>query len=421
MDVIDHYLTKNKFIPEIQEKPSEKLGIIIVIPCFNEPGLLDTLTALHKCTLPECDTEIITVINHNENATENIVKHNEKTLRESLNWITENKSPHLTYHIIYKPDLPQKHAGVGLARKTGMDEALYRFNLIKNHNGIIAGFDADAVCDTNYLTALWDHFKNNPKTPGASIYFEHPVDSEYFPAKINNGIVLYELHLRYLNQAMRFTGHPCAYHTVGSSFAVRANAYAKQGGMNKRKAGEDFYFIQKIISLGNYSEINTTRIVPSPRESDRVPFGTGAAITKWAKTDNEAYLTYNWASFETLQSFFQLISNFYTSHPSKYSQIIDTLHPSIIAYLEEINYLLEIQQVKNNTQTIQSFINRFYNWFSVFKAIKYLNASNIGYYNMGNVIEESKLLLHKKYNLETSHLTKTGLLQIYRNLDRGHQ
>ena len=29
--------------------------------------------------------------------------------------------------------------------------------------------------------------------------------------------------------------------------AVRAHAYARQGGMNRRQAGEDFYFMQKLV------------------------------------------------------------------------------------------------------------------------------------------------------------------------------
>ena len=62
---------------------------------------------------------------------------------------------------------------------------------------------------------------------------------------------LYELHLRYYKQALQFTGFPYYYHTIGSAFAVNAEVYCKQGGMNRQKAGEDFYFLQKIIGCFN--------------------------------------------------------------------------------------------------------------------------------------------------------------------------
>jgi hypothetical protein len=43
-----------------------------------------------------------------------------------------------------------------------------------------------------------------------------------------------------------------AYHTVGSAMAVKAYQYVKVGGMNRRQAGEDFYFIQKLVHSGNF-------------------------------------------------------------------------------------------------------------------------------------------------------------------------
>ena len=77
---------------------------------------------------------------------------------------------------------------------------------------------------------------------------------------------------------MTFAGLPYSYHTIGSAFAVTAKAYARQGGMNRRKAGEDFYFINKLIKGENFGEITNTTVFPSPRTSNRVPFGTGKAI-----------------------------------------------------------------------------------------------------------------------------------------------
>ena len=89
----------------------------------------------------------------------------------------------------------------------------------------------------------------NPRSPGCSIYFEHPLHGPLEP-KVYEAIAAYELHLRYYVQALRYAAFPYAHHTIGSSMAVRADAYAKQGGMNKRQAGEDFYFLHKIIPLG---------------------------------------------------------------------------------------------------------------------------------------------------------------------------
>ena len=48
-----------------------------------------------------------------------------------------------------------------LARKIAMDEAVRRFDQIGHTKGIIACFDADSLCDDNYLIELEEHFINH--------------------------------------------------------------------------------------------------------------------------------------------------------------------------------------------------------------------------------------------------------------------
>ena len=94
--------------------------------------------------------------------------------------------------------LPKKHAGVGLARKIGMDEACWRFQKIRNPRGIIAAFDADSRCEVNYFKAIVEHFQKKSHIQAASIYYEHPTQGVDFEEDVYAAIVLYELHLRYL-------------------------------------------------------------------------------------------------------------------------------------------------------------------------------------------------------------------------------
>jgi len=110
---------------------------------------------------------------------------------------------------------------------------------------MIICFDADCLCDSNYFLAIEEHAEKHPSADGFNIYFEHPCEGTDYPQEIYEGIIQYELHLRYMNQFLRYAGFPFAYHTIGSSFAVRAGTYALQGGMNSRKAGEDFYSLIK--------------------------------------------------------------------------------------------------------------------------------------------------------------------------------
>jgi glycosyltransferase involved in cell wall biosynthesis len=416
MHYFEKYLQKHSFRPLIEQHPNSDLNICVVIPCFNEPDIILPLESLYNCTRPKRPAEVIIVINAPENSNEKIIRQNEETLSAAKNWTGKHCDARLKYHIIVNNRLPAKHAGVGLARKIGMDEAVYRLHLVNNPKGIITGFDADSVCDANYFNAIEDHFQSHPNTSGASIHFEHPVD-EAPDQKLLEGIVQYELHLRYLVQAMRYCGHPHAYHTIGSSFAVKADEYVKQGGMNKRKAGEDFYFLQKIIALGNFSEINTTKVLPSPRISDRVPFGTGASMKKYMESDGYAFKTYNPEAFANLKQFFSLVEFYYISDPHAIAAKTVTLAPSLRTYLNDINYLQEIISIKENTSGITPFRNRFFRWFNAFRVVKYLNFASI------NGIEDEEasyaaLHLLKENGLNNNLTTPMEVLSFFRKLDR---
>src|SRR5256885_274024 len=268
---------------QIDEPPPEDLGIVVIVPCFDEPDLIGALDSLRTCERPNGGVEIVVVVNSSADASKQVKARNRASAEEARKY----------GHVIHVPDLPTKHAGVGLARKIGMDEALRRFaDVGRLWDGVIVNFDADCCCDANYLRSIEAHFTANSRTPGCSIYFEHPPG----PAD------LYELHLRYYVQGLRYAGHPYAFHTVGSCMAVRAQVYMEQGGMNKRKAGEDFYFLQKVIALGNYTDLLTTRVMPSARESHRVPFGTGKAVGDHLR--GKAALTYPFEAFQHLKAFF---------------------------------------------------------------------------------------------------------------------
>ena len=375
----DQYLSKHHHSPSISVLPAEGTSIIVVIPCFNEPDILSSLESIYKCNRDGICLEIIVVINFGEQCSSDVKEYNRVSFQNIEAWAVAHKESGFSCYAMLAPDLPLKFAGVGLARKIGMDEAVSRFNTLGKENGIICGFDADAKVESNYLKVISKHFAIYPKTPGASIYFEHPTE-EIEDSRMRSGIIQYETHLRYLVQAIRFTGFPNSYHTVGSSFAVRAGAYVKQGGMNRFKAGEDFYFLNKIISLGSYSEINDTTVFPQARISNRVPFGTGASMTKWMETDQTDFLTYQYASFLPLKNLFENISLIYNQKSIPEAMLTDT---ALRQFLHENEVEKVIAQIYDNSGTFQSFQKRFFNWFDAFKIVKYLNfAAQVSYPKM---------------------------------------
>ena len=306
--------------------------------------------------------------------------------------------------------MPQKHAGVGLARKIGMDEAVSRFAKIKQDKGIIVCFDADCTCAPNYLIEIENAFKKYaPKA--MSIRFEHPLSGVEFDQKIYDYITDYELHLRVYKNAIAFAGLPYGYHTVGSSMAVSVMDYCKQGGMNKRKAGEDFYFMQKFIQLGPIYELNSTCVYPSPRVSDRVPFGTGRAIGERVNGSVDHLLTYNMQSFYDLKELTSVVPKFYES----FDEIV-RLPVAIKCFFKEENLISKLLEIKRESASLTTFVKRFYAWFDAFQLLKFVHFARDEFYPNQpiNSVAQQLLIDLKQNNVSVNN---TDLLRTYRAID----
>ena len=392
----------------IKESINSLLGLVVVIPCSNEAQLIQSLLSLYNCDSPNCEVEVIIVINASENAENSVLDQNKTTFVEASNWIFNNQKEGLKFYLINENILPKKHAGVGLARKIGMDEAVRRFEQINNHDGVIVCFDADSQCKTDYFVEIERHFQEHTKTPACSIHFEHPIEGDEYPIQIYNGITQYELHLRYYKNGLAYAGLPYAFHTIGSSMAVRSSAYQKQNGMNKRKAGEDFYFLQKLIPLGGFTEIKTTKVIPSPRVSNRVPFGTGRAMQEWLLDDKEEIMTYNPKSFMDLKEFVEVVSQFYNL-----DRVI--IPDSIQQFLKEIDFEANLKKIRDNSTSENHFIRLFFNWFNAFKVLKFMHFSRDNYCPDISIAEASSQLLCKLGYKEDLGVKR--LLLKYRELD----
>lgn len=342
----------------IIEKPKNDLGIIVVIPSFKEPALKKSLQSLSDCTPPNCSVEVIVVLNNSERASEEIKEFHQKTF-EQLN----SEEFNLKIYWILELDLQHKHAGVGFARKIGMDEAARRFAQL-DRNGVIACFDADSLVDSNYFTEIEKNVLNSDYE-GASLYFEHPIEGDELTPENYTGIINYELFLRYYNLATKNIGLPFAFHTVGSSMLVKAIPYMLEGGMNRRKAGEDFYFLQKIIQRGNFRELNSVRVIPSARTSDRVPFGTGKAIQDWLNLEEQKYLTYD---FEVFRLVAKLIDNLPLWFENEFE--IESIPKELQDFFVQNEIEEKILEIKKNTRNFESFRKRFFIWFDAFKLLK---------------------------------------------------
>lgn len=360
-------------------QPNKEVNMIVVIPCYHEPEILTTLQSIISCTQPKSKVEVLVVVNYSESVSDEIKEYNNQTFHTIQEFSKNLDFDWITIHPIFAPNLPQKHAGVGLARKTGMDEAIRRFEILNKPEGIIISFDADSTAEKNYFVEIENYLETHPKCTAANIHFEHPLQGN-LPQSQYNAIAQYELHLRYYVEALSRINFPFAYHTVGSSFALRANAYCRQGGMNKRQAGEDFYFLQKLFESETIGNITKTKVIPSARISQRVPFGTGYAMFTMMKDDVPTYLTYTFDSFTKLGELFSKTSKLYKASKEEIENIYLSLHISLQSYITKEEFISKIIEIQNNSKTEEGFTKRFFIWFNGFRVFKYLNFAHTEFF-----------------------------------------
>jgi hypothetical protein len=371
MTFAKNYFGRFKSGPKIFNiDPCPKTGIIVVIPCYNDIFIFETLKSLDSATPAEVKVEVIVIVNSGENTGDEIVTINRQIHQQLV--LNKTADVYKTFDLLVHlaENVPTKVAGVGHARKTGMDEAVRRFNTIENADGIIVSLDADCLVSTNYFVSIEKYFRNNQKSGACTIQFRHDFDENKYDKDVISACQLYEIYLRYFRLSLSFSGFPYPLHTIGSCFCVKAESYIKAGGMSQRQGGEDFYFLHKLAPMTNVGTINETLVFPSPRISDRVPFGTGPAVNKIISEGN--YKVYNFALFKILKQFYSGFDSLYIANSENIlAQIIPE---EIFVYADTENLQAIIIECRQNTNKPTAFRKRMFSKFDAFFAIRFLNS-----------------------------------------------
>ncbi len=375
MNHFQRYL--NKLNPELLARsypddfPAE---MIVVIPCYNEKDLPLTLHSLLECDPSDAKVLGVIVFNSSERSTQAGIEQNRISCNEILQFSHENNTKNIRFFPLLFENLPRKHAGVGLARKIGMDLAIDHFYKTDNPLGILISLDADCTVSPNFLNDIYFAFRENENLNATIHNFRHRVDKNN--PKIEIAIRQYESYIRYFRNSLRDAGFPYYYHTIGSAFAVSAHAYVRVGGMGRQQGGEDFYFLQKVFALGNIKELNNVFVYPMARFSDRVPFGTGPALQKIMDEPDGEMKVYSPESFAALKELFATKDRFFKKDRAFIEQEIKKIHPFLTKFLMETDFLSQVEDCNRNSATLAAYQKRFFHHFNAFRIIKYLNAAH---------------------------------------------
>ncbi|MBN2397366.1 MAG: glycosyltransferase family 2 protein [Deltaproteobacteria bacterium] len=365
----------------------------VVIPALAEADhLFITLAALSKNPPAElARTLVICVINNGvlDAVSTDDLANNRETLERLKKLVdSDGNGLRIGYVDASSPglEMPDKTAGVGLARKIGMDLALGVFDYGNPSPRIILSLDADTLVEDTYLSSVREAFERE-KVAAAVVSFAH---QEAKRPDEQAAICCYELFLRYYVLGLRYAGSPYAFHSIGSTMACSAGAYAAVRGMNTRKAGEDFYFLDKLAKTGTVRNISETTVHPSSRTSGRVPFGTGKRIIRFATGERNEYTLYNPRSFEVLKEWLDYMASSPDVDPKAILARAGGIHPSLEEFLH-VRRFGEVwpRLVENSGDEahLRDHFSRWFDGFETFKLIRYLSTGGFPPVHMFTALE----------------------------------
>ena len=263
-------------------------------------------------------------------------------------------------------ELPEKTGGVGLARKIGLDRALGMLSPQGEGKGLLFSLDADTLVERDYLSSVRSFFRK--RSPGAGvIHFRHSRSGD---EEEKRAIVCYEIFLRYYVLGLKSARSPYAFHTIGSTMVFTPDAYVAVRGMNRRKGGEDFYFLNKLAKVTAIGDIGSTTVYPSPRRSGRVPFGTGRSMLRFLEEERNEYVLYHPRVFSLLNSWLRVVYENPGENERTLLAMAGEIHPAVRTFLEEKGFPAAWGKIRQNAKGDRQLLQQFHGWFDGFKTFK---------------------------------------------------
>lgn len=282
--------------------------------------------------------------------------------------------------------LPAK-GGVGFARKIGVDLAVKLVHQQRINTRWIHCTDADVKLPETYFTRS-NSLQDSGSKYSALVYpFSHrDIGGRTASSDVIKATGLYELSLRYYVAGMKFARSPYAFHTIGSTMAVSAVHYAKVRGFPKREAGEDFYLLNKLAKVGTVRELESGPdndvIEIESRRSNRVPFGTGAAVNKMTELTDlvSDFLFYDPAVFELLGLWLRSLpavwdsgSHQLTTDSFADSQCSVHQQQALLAGLAQIKTQQALEHAFRQSKDLEQFNRQMHTWFDAFRTLKLIH------------------------------------------------
>jgi len=211
-----------------------------------------------------------------------------------------------------------------------------------------------------------------------------------------------EIFLRYYVLGLSFAKSEYAFHAIGSTMICTPEAYVKVEGMNKRKAAEDFYFLEKLAKIYSIGEVKSTFVHPSKRVSWRVPFGTGRSIDRYLSNTRDEYVLYDPKSFIVLKNWLEIFFRKSVEPSADYLKIAKNIDENLFQFLVEQDLPRFLSKVLLNSKNPAEIEKQKHYWFDAFRTLKlihYLRDETYTNINMFDAIDELLKMMDIENNI----------------------
>ena len=343
----------------------EQYEYFIIIPAYAEKLYLEnTLQSINKQQQKFLDKTLVVIVINNSNDADNVIKKN--------NYDTYHKIIELNYNFEFividcfsnEYALPKKNAGVGLARKIGMDYCIQ----FSRPNSLFFSLDADTLINKHYLDIIIDEYKSK-KFGGAVINFQHQKNSD---SKIQQAIIEYENLLKDIAKNIKKTGSPYGFVSIGSAIVCSMQAYVSVGGIPPKKASEDFYFLQELAKYNPIHTISDILVYPSSRAEQRIYLGTGFRMNNINNNILFDDLYIKPKAYQDLKILYQTIESKWNYESREIMSCLVKNNSKLRQYLKNNNFIKVFTSIQKNSIDKQQLLSQFHRWFDNLKIYKFL-------------------------------------------------
>jgi len=249
-----------------------------------------------------------------------------------------------------------KMNGVGWARK----ELFAAIDLNCSDDELIVSLDADTAFRDTYLESVIRTMNSHPEHNALCIPYYHPLSGN---ENDDRAMLRYEIYMRHYLISLMESSNPHAFTALGSAMAFPLWSYRRVGGITPLQGGEDFYLMQKFAKTGRIVLHCNESVYPQGRQSARVPFGTGPAISKGIGFMDCTYPLYPNEGFTA-------VAETYALFPRLFDEDVDT--PMSEFLRQQLKTNNPWQPLRKNFKTRELFVHACHERVDGLRILQYL-------------------------------------------------